>query len=140
VSMLPIVDAIRANVPAPDQCVRDDAGTEPIEYVADRLYAWAETEERLEEGSGRMDMGNFSIGLAVTLRSGEQAAGVADRAVSEALDDAVDALSTWVRDHRTNADPLWEDLQVTAVQYGGLRGFEYRGHRVRLGGYRLITS
>lgn len=140
--MMPVVDAIVAGVPIPDGVIRDDAGAEPLEFASDLLYGWADSESLTEDGDGSIDRSDFVVMLALTVASTDQAAGLASRATSVALDDAVTAIGTWVRAHRADVSnpPLWEDLQVSATQYAGLRGFEYRGHQMRLVGYRHITS
>ena len=137
---MPIVDAIREAVPIPTGIERDDSGAEPIAYGPDRLYAWAGTEQRVEEGTGRIDRGDFTVMLALTVASDEADSGIPDRDTSLALDDGVDAIAAWVRDHRTDPTDLWEDLAVSGIEYSGLRGFEHRGHRMTLAGYRLIYS
>lgn len=144
-AIAPLVDAIRTAVPVPTGVERIDSLSEPVRFVPDRCYAWAMSETLAEMGGGELDEGQFRIAIVVTLASSEQALGEGDRAISLALDAAMDAVGDWVRAHRADTtDPrLWEDLQVASIAYdlrGGVRGFEYRGHRAELNGYRQISS
>lgn len=140
-SMVPVVDAIRTAVPAPNGMAVDDTCSEPMDYAPNTLYAWPETEQLTEEGDGSEDASAFAVTLALTFATTEAATQKPERAVSVAIDDATDAITDWVRTHRTQdavGGPLWEDLQAT-VQYGGLRGFRGRGVRVRLSGHRVVS-
>lgn len=141
--MAPIVDAIRDAVPVPSGVTRQDGLREPAIYRSGRLYAWPGVEVRVEEGDGSLDRGDFTLSLAVTIVVPREGDSGPDRDSSLTLDDAADDIAEWVRDNRVSGDEdprLWEDLQVSRIDYAALHGQDWAGVRLDLSGYRQITS
>lgn len=132
-----VVDAIVAAVPIPAGWVRVDHGTEPIDYAAKRLYGYPLPEEFAERGDGSLDQDNFVVALAITVPSNEADKKATSRSVSTALQNAVEAITDWVRAHR-QLSGFWDDLQAR-VQWPGFRGFDYRAVRIDLTGYRFVS-
>lgn len=138
-SLLPIVDAIVADVTLPDGITRDDAGAEPSPYVADTLYGWPVVDRFVAIDTGATDEGRFALRLAICVAALEGPGLPRERAVSEALDAAVDDVRSWVAANRASAG-LWEWLQVDAANHDDIRGEGYRGVRFDLSGYRLMED
>lgn len=138
--MLPVVDAIRAAVPGGGGMTRDTTGSRPIEFAPGTLYAWPGTDRRVVEGDGSVDDSRFTVELAYTVPAEEDLDVGRARAVSEALDDAADAIAAWVRDHRAREDALWHHLQVDSIDFDELTGLEHRGVRMTLSGMREVMG
>lgn len=137
-TMLPIVDEIAAEVPVGTGITRDGTASRPAEYWPDMLYAWAATDRRDVEGDGSVDDSRFTVELAYTVATDETPDTGRDREVSEALDEAADAIAEWVRDNRANE--LWNHLQVDQINFDELKGLEHRGVRLTLSGMREVMS
>lgn len=138
--MLDVVDTIAAAVPVGTGITRDGTGARPAKYEPDTLYAWAVRDRRDVEGDGSVDDSRFTVSLAYTVASAEDADTGRDRDVSEALDDAADAIAEWVREHRAREDGKWHHLQVDEIDLVGLHGFDYRGVLMTLSGMREVTG
>lgn len=141
-TLLPIVDAIRANVPVPDDTVRDDSGAAPIPYEPGCLYVWGRTDVRTQTGDGSMERSDFNVRLAITVPAFETAEMPRDRSVTEALDRALGAISAWVIGHRATSPSgdLWGLLRIASIDHEAIRGPEYRGALVDLTGWRFIET
>lgn len=138
--MLPIVDAIRAAVPVGSGMTRDTTGSSPIEFAAGTLYAWPGKDRRDVVGDGSVDDSRFTVELAYTVAADEDLDVGRTRAVSDALDDAADAIAEWVREHRAREDALWHHLQVDSIDFDELKGLEHRGVRMTLSGMREVMG
>jgi len=104
------------------------------------LYVWPAADRRGVEGDGSVDDSRFTVELAYTLATDETPDTGRDRDISEALDDAADAIAAWVRDHRAREDALWHHLQVDSIDFDELKGLEHRGVRMTLSGMREVMS
>ena len=136
--MLDVVDTIVAAVTVPTGTTRDGTGARPAEYEPDTLYGWSVSDRRAVEGDGTVDDSRFQVILALTVASAEDADTGRDRTVSETLDDAADVIAEWVREHRANE--LWHHLQVDAIDFDALHGFDYRAVRITLSGMREVQG
>lgn len=138
--MLGVVDAILDALPVGTGVTRDTSGARPPAYQADMLYVWPGVDRRAVEGDGSVDDSRFTVELAYTLASDETPDTGRERAISEALDDAADAIAEWVREHRAREDALWHHLQVDSIDFDELKGLEHRGVRLTLSGMREVMG
>ena len=141
-SLLPIVDAIRANVPVPDDTERDDSGATPIPYLPGYLYAWGRNDARAQTGEGSMERSDFALRVAITVPAFETAQVGRDREATVALEAAVSGIAGWVLAHRATspAGDLWGLLRVVLIDYEAIRGPEYRGALLDIAGWRFIET
>jgi hypothetical protein len=138
------VDAIRVllepgTAVAGTIALHDDSGAEPIEYVANTIYGWALRDVFHVEGTGQLDVQDFTARFAyVADLQDEIAAGTRLRSVSLLLDAKFQAYAATIRANRARAS-LWEHLAVSAVEWDAIRALEKRGFFLDVAGYRLLT-
>lgn len=146
--MIDVIDAIRdlfepPSLADPNKSVAgvniDRSCAEPIEKVANTIYAWeaACAESSIGTGEVRQDF-EVSV-LFVVDNEGENAAVLRSRDVSEALDTKRTAYLRLVR--LFAHIPPWDSGNITASSDADfLRQFEVRGIAIRVRGYRLVTG
>lgn len=135
-SVLDIVDELVVLLEA-DVTKRDRTAARPVEYDADRLYAWPRNERFMQDGDGSIDQERFAIRVAWGADAqGEIAAGMRMRETSELIQDRVAALAALIRGRRTGA--TYENAQVDAVDYESLVTSRVRGFLMDVSGYQLI--
>lgn len=130
--ILAAVDALRDLMPLGDGMVADDSATEPFKVSPNRLYVWPRrlAPQRTDEAGGlpgRWDEADLRVRVLYTLASkGEARVLHAERAVSEALDRALDAMTAAIAIHRRG--PLWWDMYIENVVPDATRSITARGH------------
>jgi hypothetical protein len=137
--MLPLLE--------PESAKRDDTRARFVEAQPDRLYGWPRRERFDPEGTGELDLERFGIRLAWAIDAqNEVAGGERDVASSRALFDKADAIASWIRANRAGpkvdpgdpeSDAIWEQLQVTEIDYEGLVTTSVRGIYVDVDGRTL---
>lgn len=142
-SVKAVLDAL---IPAlePRSSARDETHARFVELSAEpeMLYGWPRQTRLQPEGTGELDRERFVIRLAWAVDATDEiAGGERSRATSDKLYDRVDAIGDWVRHHRRLDDeeglPVWEHLELTAVDYDSLISNTVRGVYVDLDGYTL---
>lgn len=128
----------------PRSSYRDESHARFVELLADpeTLYGWPRTVRFDPEGSGELDTMRFGLRLAYAVDAADEvAAGERLRATSDKLYDKVDEIAAWVRANRRLDDelgePIWEHLQLSAVDYDSLVSNSIRGVYLDLDGYIL---
>jgi hypothetical protein len=120
----------------------DDSCSAPFEWLANTLYAYAESDRRTTDetsaGGLSMERQNFAVvAVYVADGEGENPTGQRRRAVSEALDARRAAYASAIRNNRTNGD-LWQWV-IAEFDDDYLRQLAVRGIMVRISGYRFVA-
>lgn len=128
-----IVDEIAAVLEA-SSAKRDGTAARPVEYAADVLYAWPQSEKFTAADTGQHDQESFAIRVAWAVdESNEIAEGIRSRAVSDAITAKVAAYAAAIETHRAGSTFEW--VQVDQVDYEALITHSVRGFLMDLSGY-----